>query len=220
MPRPDDSLNEGFASHRWEKLTADDWFAAAIVGAMRTAVNDRIRQPKRDRYPARNRRNDTSGVLAELLLIRQVERWQPGQRLSYQLLDLRKATDLLDVQVEGSEAGLEAKSVLLLEHPPRRDFAINATAADRSARRGAMGYVGVLTAMGSGWALLSRVVPMDEVKGWPVKTYSGYDARRRVNCGKGNGRGRLWGRWPGGVPPDIFPGRDHGRGRRVIRGSA
>lgn len=174
MPRPDDSLNEAFAEHRWEKLTADDWFAAAIVGAMRTAVNDRIRQPKRDRYPARNRRNDTSGVLAEFLLIRRVERWLPAQRLRYQLLDPRKATDLLDVQIEGSEAGLEAKSVLLLEHPPRRDFAINATAADRSVQRGAMGYVGVLTAVGSAWALMSRVVPMDEVKAWPRKTYSGY----------------------------------------------
>lgn len=172
MHRTNDSLNDVFAKHHWVTLTADDWFAAAIVGAMRTAVNDPIRQPLRDRHQARNRRNDTSGVLAELLLIRQVEQALPGQRLKYQLLDLRKATDLLDVQVQGSEAGLEAKSVLLLEHPPRRDFAINATAADRSARRGAMGYVGVLTAMGSGWALVSRVVPMDAVKGWPVKTYS------------------------------------------------
>ena len=171
MHRPDDSLNEAFATHHWVPLTADDWFAAAIVGAMRTAVNDPIRQPIRDRYPERNLRNDTSGVLAELLLIRQVERSLPAQRLKYQLLDLRNATDMLDVQLAGSEAGLEAKSVLLLENPRRRDFAINATAADRSVRRGAMGYVGVLTAMGSGWALMSKVVPMDEVKAWRLKTY-------------------------------------------------
>ena len=130
MHRTDDSLNDVFAKHHWVTLTPDDWFAAAIVGAMRTAVNDPIRQPERDRLPERNLRNDTSGVLAELLLIRQVERELPTERLKYQLLDPRGATDLLDVQTEGSKTGLEAKSVLLLEHPRRRDFAINATAAD------------------------------------------------------------------------------------------
>lgn len=174
MHRPNDSLNDVFATHRWVTLTADDWFAAAIVGAMRTAVNDRIRHPLRDRHPARNLRNDTSGVLAELLLIRQVERELPAQRLKYQLLDLRGATDLLDVQTAESAAGLEAKSVLLLEAVRRRDFAINATAAKRSAQRGAMGYVGVLMAMGSSSALMSKVVPMDEVKAWPLKTYRGH----------------------------------------------
>ncbi len=171
MHRPNDPLKQVFATHHWVTLTADDWFAAAIVGAMRTAVNDVIRQPIRDRHPERNLRNDTSGVLAELLLIRQVERSLPAQRLQYQLLDMRKATDLLDVQMAESGDGLEAKSVLLLEKVRRRDFAINATAANRSARRGAMGYVGVLTAMGSSSALLSRVVPMEEVKAWPLKTY-------------------------------------------------
>jgi hypothetical protein len=175
MPRPNDALNEVFATYRWVPLTADDWFAAAIVGAMRTAVNDPIRQPIRDRHWERNLRNDTSGVLAELLLIRQVEQSLPPQPLRYQLLDLRGATDLLDVQTADSVAGLEAKSVLLLETPPRRDFAINAKAADRSGRRGAMGYVGVLMAMGSASALMSRVVPMDEVKGWTRKTYPGHD---------------------------------------------
>lgn len=171
MHRPNDSLKDVFATHHWVTLTADDWFAAAIVGAMRTAVNDRIRQPLRDRHPDRNLRNDTSGVLAELLLIRQVEQSRPAQRLKYQLLDLRSATDLLDVQMAESATGFEAKSVLFMEDVPRRDFAINATAAKRSARRGAMGYVGVLMAMGSSSALMSKVVPMDEVKAWRLKTY-------------------------------------------------
>jgi hypothetical protein len=174
MHRPNDSLKEVFATHHWVTLTADDWFAAAIVGAMRTAMNDPIRQRLRDRNPERNLRNDTSGVLAELLVIRQVEQALPSQRLKYQLLDLRTTTDILDVQRAESEAGLEAKSVLLLEDVRRRDFAINATAASRSVRRGAMGYVGVLMAMGSRSALMSRVVPMDEVKAWPLKTYRGH----------------------------------------------
>lgn len=174
MHCPNDSLKEVFATHHWVTLTAYDWFAAAIVGAMRTAVNDPIRQPIRDRHPERNLRNDTSGVLAELLLIRRVEQSLPSQRLKYQLLDLRTATDLLDVQTAESAAGLEAKSVLLMETVRRRDFAINATAASRSERRGAMGYVGVLMAMGSTRALMSRVVPMDEVKAWPLKTYPGH----------------------------------------------
>ena len=174
MHRPNDSLKEVFSTHRWVTLMADDWFAAAIVGAMRTAVNDPIRQRIRDRHPERNLRNDTSGVLAELLVIRQVEQSLPSQRLKYQLLDLRNTTDMLDVQMAESEAGLEAKSVLLLEDVKRRDFAINATAASRSVRRGAMGYVGVLMAMGSRSALMSRVVPMDEVKAWPLKTYRGH----------------------------------------------
>jgi hypothetical protein len=170
--------------------------AAAIVGSMRTAVNDRIRQPKRDRHPERNLRNDTSGVLAELLLIRRVEEKFPSQPLRYQLLDLRGATDLLDVQIAGSSAGLEAKSVLLLETPRRRDFAINVKAAERSEQRGAMGYVGVLTAMGSGWALMSRVVPMDEVKAWRRKTYSSYsDPAHAINLEE-------FARRHAGLPPD------------------
>ena len=180
MHRPDDSLKEVFATRQWVDLSPDDWFAAAIIGAMRTAVNDPIRQSTRDRLPERNLRNDTSGVLAELLVIRQVEQELPSQRLKYQLLDLRKATDMLDVQMAGSETGLEAKSVLLLEEPRRRDFAINETAADRSARRGAMGYIGVLTAMGSRHALMSKVVPMDEVKAWPLKTYPASTAIQRM----------------------------------------
>jgi hypothetical protein len=151
MHHPNDSLKEVFATHQWVELSPDDWFAAAIVGAMRTGVNDLTRGSTRDRRPERNLRNDTSGVLAELLVMRLVERALPSQRLKYQLLDLPKAADLLDVQLAGSEAGLEAKSVLLLEEVRRRDFAINRIAADRSVRRGAMGYVGVLMAMGRPW---------------------------------------------------------------------
>jgi hypothetical protein len=171
MQHLDDSLKEVFATYQWVEVLPDDWFAAAIIGAMRTGVNDLIRGSTRDRRAERNMRNDTSGVLAEILVIRQVEKALPSQELSYQLLDLRKTTDMLDVQVAGSEAGLEAKSVLLLEEVRRHDFAINEIAANRSKRRRAMGYIGVLMAMGSRYALLSRVVPMDEVKSWPIKTY-------------------------------------------------
>lgn len=175
MHNPDDLLKKTFAEYKWVELSPNDWFAAAIIGAMRTGVNDRIRQSIRNRGLERNLRNDTSGVLAELLVIRQVEKAVekafPPQRLKYKLLDLQKTTDLLDVQMAGSETGLEAKSVLLLEKRRRHDFAINETAANRSVLRGAMGYIGVLTAMGSKSALMSRVVPMDEVKRWPVKTF-------------------------------------------------
>jgi hypothetical protein len=174
MHHRNDPLKEAFAKRKWVDLSPDDWFAAAIIGAMRTRVNDRFRQRTRDRSPERNLRNDVSGVLAELLVIRQVEQALPSQRLKYQLLDLQKATDMLDVQLAGSKNGLEAKSVLLLEKPRRRDFAINEIAADRSVGRGAMGYIGVLTAMGSRHALMSGVVPMDEVKEWPLKTYREY----------------------------------------------
>jgi hypothetical protein len=174
MQHTDDFLEEVFATHQWVDLSPDDWFAAAIIGAMRTAVNDRIRQGTRDRRPERNLRNDTSGVLAELLVIRQVEQALPSQQLKYQLLDLQKSTDLLDVQMAASKAGLEAKSVLLLEKVRRRDFAINKIAADRSAQRGAMGYIGVLMAMGSRHALMSKVVPMDEVKAWTLRNYGEY----------------------------------------------
>ncbi|HEY1704089.1 MAG TPA: hypothetical protein VGG75_30700 [Trebonia sp.] len=171
MQHLDDSLKEVFATYQWVELLPHDWFAAAIIGAMRTGVNDLIRGSTRDRRAERNMRNDTSGVLAEILVIRQVEKALPSQELNYQLLDLRKTTDMLDVQVAGSESGLEAKSVLLLEEVRRHDFAINEIAANRSKRRRAMGYIGVLMAMGSRYALLSRVVPMDEVKSWPLKTY-------------------------------------------------
>ena len=164
-----DPLTDGFTSPRWVEISADDWYAAAIIGAIRTGVNDPIRQPRRDRDPERNLRNDTSGVLAEILVIKQVEQELPSQRLRYQLLDLEKATDMLDIQLAESEAGLEAKSVLLLEEKKRSYFAINEIAASRSAGRGAMGYIGVLTAMGSRHALMSKVVPMDEVKKWPVR---------------------------------------------------
>lgn len=174
MHHPNDPLIDAFDRHRWMDLSADEWFAAAIIGAMRTRVNDPIRQRKRDRLPERNLRNDVSGVLAEILVIKRVEQELPSQRLVYQLLDLRKATDMLDVQLANSRAGLEAKSVLLLEERKRRYFAINEKAANKSVRRGAMGYIGVLTAMGSRHALMSKVVPMNEVKEWPVEKLGGH----------------------------------------------
>ena len=64
--------------------------------------------------------------------------------------------------------------------------------------------------------------PLRGPVGWRQLNVVGscYDARRRVNRGEGDGRRRRRGRRLGGVPPDILPGRDRGRGRRAIRGSA
>ena len=174
MHHLNDPLMDVFNRRRWVEPSVDDWYAAAIIGAMRTRVNDPIRQRRRDRLPERNLRNDVSGVLAEILVIKRVEQELPSQRLKYQLLDLRKATDMLDIQLAKSKAGLEAKSVLLLEEKKRHYFAINETAASKSVRRGAMGYIGVLTAMGSRHALMSKVVPMNEVKEWPVEKLGRY----------------------------------------------
>src|SRR4051812_15519704 len=56
------------------RLSADTWRAAAVLGRLRTLVNDRHRSSDRDRGQGKNLLNDLQGALGELIGLELLQR--------------------------------------------------------------------------------------------------------------------------------------------------
>jgi hypothetical protein len=145
------------------------WLTAAVLGGLRTGINDGRRAADRDRGVALNRLADLTGAFAELVGLRHLELLGVSDAAA-QLLDRHGHVD--DVDLTGTHLGqpvrLEVKAHL--EHPGKRLLLVNTRALRRSVERGAQGFLPVVGRLGHDAARIGRLIEVDDVAGWPVRT--------------------------------------------------
>lgn len=155
-------------------LSGDFWLAAAALAGVRKAVNDERRVSDRDRGEKGNRYADLAGAAGELLALGWTTRRLNEMKVRHNLLSLESHIDDVDVRIVGPEATLllEAKAEVLKHNT--RLFLINERAHKRSAKRGAYGYLPLITSVGASRAFVGRVIPIADVYDWPTRTLGGH----------------------------------------------
>lgn len=141
------------------------WEAAAVLAGLRVAVNDRVRAEDRDRGPGKNWLADLWGVLGELIALRTINAIADVPVLHHPI-DFARSVDAVDLTAQASDGPvlLEAKAHLL--ESGKDWFMVNRRARERSARRGAIGYLPVLGRLGAGRPLVGRLIRIDEMAAW------------------------------------------------------
>src|ERR1044071_756400 len=143
------------------------WRAAALLAGLREAVNDPIRAADRDRGPDKNWRAEIWGVFGELVALRRIKHLT-SDPVEHHPIDFEKSVDEVDLLVWPSgerPLRLEAKAHLV-EPGNKAWFMVNQRARERSARRGAVGYVPVLSGLGARSAKVGRLITIEEMEAW------------------------------------------------------
>lgn len=155
-------------------LKPDTWFAAAVLGALRVAVNDPFRANDRDSKEAGNVQNDLQGALGELVCLQYLES-KNVTNIRHNALDLHRPVNEADFvgEVNGKVKSFEAKCELAEQH--KSYFLINDRAHTRSKNRGADCYIPIFTSLGADQCLIGSSIKIDDVSKWQV----GYFGKRR-----------------------------------------
>src|SRR5262249_48377272 len=125
-----DELQEQLGLPRKIELSAALWAAAAVLGRLRTLVNDNYRRKVRDRGMAKNILNDLQGALGELVGLELLNRGGISAR-AQGLLDLGGSVNRPDlVAAAGLPVPLDVKCHF--DEPRKRLFLVNEKARLRS----------------------------------------------------------------------------------------
>jgi hypothetical protein len=146
-------------------LTRDVWLASAVLAGLRVAANDRFRSADRDRGREKNWLADIWGVIGEVVALRRVDELT-GAPVHHHPIDFERSVDRVDLSIMLDDGALllEAKAHLL--QAGKVWFMVNRRAHTRSVRRGAVGYVPVLTALGGRRALVGPMLTIQQVDAW------------------------------------------------------
>jgi hypothetical protein len=146
-------------------LDKDTWHATAILAGLRVAANDRLRARDRDRGEAKNWLADLWGVLGELVALRILDEiW--GGPVNHHPIDFSRPVDEVDLVAMLSDAPLRLEAKAHMLEPGKAWFLINSRAHQRSRRRGAVGYIPVLSALGAQRAIVGPLLAIEEVDRW------------------------------------------------------
>jgi hypothetical protein len=172
-------LQEQLDLPRKIQLSRELWVAAAVLGLLRTVVNDEYRQATRDRGTAKNILNDLQGSLGELVGIRLLD--QAGFNASAQgLLDLNGSVDRPDLVADTDPPTLLDVKCHFDEHP-KRLFLINEKARLRSINRGVVAFLPIVTAALRQGAYLGKLIPIEQLQGWKRQVVGRYgDPSRQI----------------------------------------
>jgi hypothetical protein len=146
-------------------LGAETWDAASVLAGLRQAVNDPIRAGDRDRGTTKNWLADIWGVIGELVALRVVNEIT-NDAVAHHPIDFERSVDEADLVVAATDGPLRLEAKAHLLERGKAWFMVNERARDRSARRGACGYVPVLTALGASRAVIGRMITIDEMGAW------------------------------------------------------
>lgn len=160
-----DSLLSALGSPRRLRLTAATWEAAAVIAGLRVAVNDRFRASDRDRGEPKNLLADITGSIGELVALRRLNEETSGQ-VEHHPIDFGSSVDAADLVVAASDGSVLLETKTHLDAPGKHWLMVNERARDRSERRGAVGYVPVLSALGGDLAWVGKLVTIAELHGW------------------------------------------------------
>ena len=147
------------------ELSADLWRASAILAGLRVAANDPFRATDRNRGAEKNYLADIWGVIGELVALRRLQELT-NVGVMHCPIAFERAVDDVDLRVrcEDAEVLLEAKAHFV--QSGKSWFMVNARAHERSLRRGAAGYIPVLTAIGARRALVGSMLTTAELDRW------------------------------------------------------
>jgi len=149
------------------KLDRSFWVAAAAVAVLRKAVNDPFRQEHRSRGEAKNLLNDLEGAAGELAALKHFGGFTGSDlEVTHDILSLHGPVDEVDFRIEEPDGITLMEVKALLVESGKGLFLINREAFGKSRRRGAQGYLPVLSSEGSGLALLGTLLTMDQVGKW------------------------------------------------------
>ena len=123
----------------------------------------------RDRGDAINRQNDLQGALGELLGLRLLEESLPeGHAIQHCLVDLEGSIDECDLVVTTSAGTVKYEVKCHFDESKKKYLAINERAYERSERRGAQGFIPMITRPGLQRVCVGSMIRIEEVGQWPV----------------------------------------------------
>lgn len=154
------------------ELTRKLWVAAAILGLLRTMVNDPNRAAIRDRGHSYNILNDLQGALGELVGIGLIERLKDaGLRQEVRgLLDLGKSVNLADLAVFDGARSIFIDVKCHFDENNKKLFLINEEARKRSIDRQVTAFLPIVAAAWRRNAIIGRPIPIEEPSKWKLGT--------------------------------------------------
>ncbi|HKG38390.1 MAG TPA: hypothetical protein VKB25_05320 [Conexibacter sp.] len=159
------------------EISRDEWLATAVIAGLRVASNQ-ARAPHRSRGAQKNLLNDIQGVAGELLAIRILEAEYGAGQVEHAILHWSGGTgevqEKVDIVIRHRSWRIRLEGKCHLDEDNKRMFLVNRTAHQRSAARGAVGYLPVLGVLGRATARVGRLVEHAELDGWEPHNY-GYD---------------------------------------------
>lgn len=171
-------LQEQLALPRPIQLSPHIWVAAAVLGLLRTVVNDRHRRVTRDRGARKNILNDLQGSLGELLglgLLHRANLTAGAQGL----LDLEGSVDRPDLVTETDPRTLlDVKCHF--DEQRKRLFLVNEKARVRSIARGVTAFLPIVTSDLRRDAYAGALIPVEQVGSWEVEEGEYRDPARRL----------------------------------------
>lgn len=164
------------------EISRDEWLATGVIAGLRVASN-RARAPHRSRGAQKNLLNDIQGVAGELLAIRILERQHGAGQVEHAILHWSGGTgevqEKVDVVVRDRDWSVRLEGKCHLDEDNKRMFLVNRTAHERSAARGAAGYLPVLGVLGHAKARVGRLVEHAELDAWEAHDYGYSDVALR-----------------------------------------
>ena len=133
------SLEHSLRLPRSVGLSSGTWVAAAVLGLLRTAVNDSHRRTVRDRGKTKNVLTDLQGALGELVGLELLDRAGLGQP-TVGLLDLEGSVDLPDL-VANTQPPVSLDVKCHLDVEGKKLFLVNERARRRSVKRGVQAFL-------------------------------------------------------------------------------
>jgi hypothetical protein len=159
------------------EISRDEWLATAVIAGLRVASNE-ARAAHRSRGAQKNLLNDIQGVAGELLAIRVLESQHGAGNVEHAILHWSGGTgevqEKVDIVVRNDDWSIRLEGKCHLDEDNKRMFLVNRTAHQRSAARGAAGYLPVVGVLGHARARVGRLVAHAELDDWEPHNY-GYD---------------------------------------------
>jgi hypothetical protein len=135
-------------------------------------VNDGSRSSHRDRGDEKNILNEIQGAFGEIVSLIAAETLYPeATNINHNPIDFNNNIDDVDIAVYKYNKKLfyEAKCLLIKDH--KSLFLVNKVAHQRSCKRGAIGYIPVLSIEGGGIALIGKITPIQDVSDWEIREF-------------------------------------------------
>lgn len=154
------------------ELSREMWVAAAVLGLLRTAVNDEHRLATRDRGAANNILNDLQGSLGELVGLELLRRGGLNKG-AQDLLDLNGSVDRPDlVATTDPQTLLDVKCHF--DERRKRLFLVNEKARTRSINRGVVAFLPIVAAALHRDAYVGKFIPIKQLERWKLEVVGKY----------------------------------------------
>jgi hypothetical protein len=148
-------------------LSRQEWQAAAVLAGLRVAINDPVRARDRDRGTRKNWLADIWGTIGELAALRTVHSLA-DLPVRHHPIDFHGSVDEVDLVIGTAAEPLRLEAKAHLMEPGKSWFMVNMRARERSRRRGADGYLPVVSVLGGPVAAVGRLISIGQLQSWGV----------------------------------------------------